>query len=112
MTFWINAQLSPALAPWLTQRFGVEAFSVRFLGLRDATDRHIFMAARDARAVVVSKDSDFVTLLESYGPPPQVIWITAGNTSNAKMKLVLEKTFIAARDLLNAGEILVEIGDL
>ena len=70
------------------------------------------MAARDARAVVISKDSDFVTLLERYGLPPQVIWITAGNTSNAKMKLVLEKTFIAARDLLNAGEILVEIGDL
>ena len=85
---------------------------MRFLGLRDATDHHIFMAARDARAVVISKDSDFVTLLERYGLPPQVIWITAGNTSNAKMKLVLKKTFIEARDLLNAGEILVEIGDL
>ena len=112
MTFWIDAQLSPALAPWLTQRFSVEAFSVRFLGLRDATDHHIFMAARDARAVVISEDSDFITLLESYGPPPQVIWITAGNTSNARMKVVLEKTFIAARDLLSAGEILVENGDL
>jgi predicted nuclease of predicted toxin-antitoxin system len=64
VTFWIDAQLSPAPAPWLTQRFGVRAFSVKFLGFRDATDYDIFAAARDARAVVISKDSDIVTLLD------------------------------------------------
>jgi predicted nuclease of predicted toxin-antitoxin system len=112
VTFWIDAQLSPAPAPWLTQRFGVSAFSVKFSGFRDATDYIIFAAARDARAVVISKDSDFVTLLERYGPPPQVLWITAGNTSNTRMKTLFEATFSSAQELLRAGETLVEIGDL
>lgn len=112
MTFWVDAQLSPALAPWLTERFGVEAFSVRFLGYRDATDAQIFEAARETQAVVISKDSDFMTLLERFGPPPQVIWITAGNTSNARMKAILEATFVSALSLLQAGEPLIEIGDL
>jgi predicted nuclease of predicted toxin-antitoxin system len=40
--FWVDAQLPPSLAPWLTERFGVEASSMRFLGLRDAEDLEIF----------------------------------------------------------------------
>ena len=42
MIFWVDAQLPPSLAPWLTERFGVEASSMRFLGLRDAEDLEIF----------------------------------------------------------------------
>ncbi len=39
MNYWFDAQLSPQLAPWLAQRFGVTAQAVRDLGLRDALDR-------------------------------------------------------------------------
>jgi predicted nuclease of predicted toxin-antitoxin system len=48
MTFWLDAQLSPALAPWLAEQFGVEAHSVRQLGYRDAADRVIFEAVHAA----------------------------------------------------------------
>jgi predicted nuclease of predicted toxin-antitoxin system len=48
---WIDAQLSPALAPWLSERFGVQAFSAKYLGHRDAEDAEIFRAAREAGAV-------------------------------------------------------------
>ena len=48
MIFWIDAQLPPQLAQWLTVRFGVEAVPLRELGMRDAPDRAIFRAARDA----------------------------------------------------------------
>lgn len=111
MILWIDAQLSPALAPWLQERFGVEAYSVRRLGYRDAEDPEIFRAAREAGAVVMTKDSDFLSLLEQHGPPPQILWITLGNTSNARMREVLEQLFPSARDLLQAGEPLVEIGE-
>lgn len=43
----IDAQLSPGLARWLSEHHAVEAFSVRRLGLHDATDEAIFDAARD-----------------------------------------------------------------
>jgi predicted nuclease of predicted toxin-antitoxin system len=83
---WIDAQLSPAIAPWLTARFGVEAYSAQHLGHRDSTDARIFRAAREAGAVVMTKDSDFLRLLEQHGPPPQVLWVTLGNTSNARTR--------------------------
>ena len=112
MIFWIDAQLSPALAPWLTETFEVEAYSVKFLGYRDADDKVIFEAARAALAVVITKDADFVAMLEQYGSPPQVLWLTLGNTTNAHLREVLTETFARALALLAAGENLVEIGDV
>lgn len=110
MTIWVDAQLPPTLATWLTQHLGVEAFSVKHLGYRDATDRQIFFAAREARAVVMTKDIDFVRLQEIHGPPPHVIWITLGNTSNARLREVLARVFARVTGLL-ANEPLVEISD-
>ncbi len=51
----------------------MEAKPVRELGLRDAKDREIFLGAREAGAVVLTKDSNFVLLLEQLGPPPQIL---------------------------------------
>jgi predicted nuclease of predicted toxin-antitoxin system len=111
LIFWIDAQLSPYLASWLSSEFGVDAKPVRELGLRDAGDREIFLAAKEIGAVVMTKDSDFVTLLERFGPPPQVLWLTIGNTSNAHLKDLLSENFIPAQELLSRGEPLVEISE-
>ena len=111
MILWIDAQLSPALAPWITQQFGIEAYSAKWLGYRDATDPVIFQTAREVGAVVMTKDSDFLRLLEQYGPPPQVLWVTLGNTSNARMREVLSRVLLQAAALLESGESLVEISD-
>ena len=112
MKFWIDAQLSPALAPWLSDTFAVEAFSVRWLGLQHASDERIFTAAREAKVIVITKDRDFVHLLERFGPPPKVVWVTSGNTSNAQMRKILHQTFPKVLLLLQAGESLVEITDI
>ena len=95
----------------MSSSLGVEATSVRDLGLRDARDPEIFMAARAAIAVVMTKDADFVGLLERHGPPPQVVLVTCGNTSNAKMREILTATWANAHALLAAGEPLVELAD-
>ena len=57
----------------------------------------------------MTKDSDFVLLLDRLGPPPQVIWVTCGNTSNARLREILTNTLPKALELLDAGERLVEI---
>jgi predicted nuclease of predicted toxin-antitoxin system len=108
---WIDAHLSPALARWLSDTFGVTAHAVRDLRLRAAKDLPIFHAAREAGAVIMSKDSDFVLLLERLGPPPQILWVTCGNTSNARLREVLLKSFPGARIRLEQGEPLVELSD-
>lgn len=111
MTLWLDAQLSPDLAAWLSSEFDVAAVAVRDLGLRDAEDLEIFEAARKIGAAIMSKDRDFVDLVMQHGPPPKIIWITCGNTSNERMREVLQHSFPHALDLLRHGEPLVEISD-
>ncbi len=57
----------------------------------------------------MTKDSDFVTLQTELGAPPKIIWITCGNTSNARLKEILAVTLSDAMKLLDAGEDLVEV---
>ena len=87
---WVDAQLSPALAKWITVEVGQAAQSVRDLGLRHAKDKDIYAAARQANAIVMTKDADFADLVERLGPPPHVIWLTCGNTSNASLRVLIK----------------------
>ena len=112
MTLWIDAQLSPLVAAWISWNFKIQAVPLRALGLRDAEDEQIFQAAKTAGAVVLTKDADFLRLLNRFGPPPQVLWLTCGNTSNERLQQVLRATLPAAIGLLAAGEPLVEIGNI
>ncbi len=109
MTIWIDAQLSPAIAFWIEYNFNIQAFALRDLGLRDAEDFEIFNEAKKVNAIVMTKDSDFVALLERFDSPPKIIWLTCGNTSNTNLKRILSKTLQDAIDLLENGEKIVEI---
>ena len=110
MKLWLDAQLPPLLAEWINaQGWNVEAAAVRDVGLRDATDAVIFAAARDSGVTVMTKDRDFIRLLNQQGPPPQVIWVRVGNCGNAAMRQVLSSTFLQALKLLGRGEPWVEI---
>jgi len=43
------------------------------------------------------------------GPPPQVIWLTCGNTSNPALRRLLEISWPTVATMLARGEALVEI---
>ncbi len=109
MNIWLDAHLSPAVATWINAQFEVTATAVRDLGLRSSVDREVFLAARSAGAAVMTKDEDFVRLLEQLGPPPQIIWLTCGNTSNARLQEVLTEAGRETFAPLESGEPLVEI---
>lgn len=106
---WLDAQLSPALAPWIAGDLGIPCVALRELGLRNASDRRIFEEARLAGATVLTKDSDFVVLQGQLGAPPRIIWITCGNTSNTHLRALLASALPKAMALLQAGDALVEI---
>jgi predicted nuclease of predicted toxin-antitoxin system len=110
MTVWVDAQLSPRTARWISANFPVTAQALRELGLRDAEDEEIFTAARSAGAVILTKDSDFIRLLEQHGSPPKILWLTCGNTSDAALQQIFGQHLSTALGLLDAGEDLVEIG--
>jgi predicted nuclease of predicted toxin-antitoxin system len=99
---WVDAQLPPALAEWLKAQFGVNAFTLDDVGLRNAQDIEIFQRARHADHVVMTKDEDFVDIVTRLGPPPQIIWVTCGNVTNRALRELLRKH-------LDAGEPIVEV---
>ena len=106
---WVDAHLSPALAAWIAAELQHPAQAVRDLGLRQAKDPQIFAAARQAGVIILTKDADFPEMVERLGPPPQVIWLTCGNTSNAALHGILRSALPKALELLGKGERLVEI---
>jgi predicted nuclease of predicted toxin-antitoxin system len=57
----------------------------------------------------MTKDRDFVELVERYGTPPRVIWLTCGNTSNERLRTILAHTLPHALTMLQAGEAVAEI---
>jgi predicted nuclease of predicted toxin-antitoxin system len=112
VTIWLDAHLPPQIAPWMAVTFGLQVVPLRDLGLRDAEDEVIFAAARAAAVVVLTKDRDFPEMVLRLGVPPHVLWLTCGNTSNARLREVLAAALPEALLLIERGEPLVEIGDL
>ena len=108
-TVWLDAHLSPAIATWITDTFGITAISLRDLGLRDAEDIDIFEAAKKQNIIFMTKDHDFVELVERLEAPPQIIWLTCGNTSNQQLREILRLALPEALRLLDDGETLIEI---
>ncbi|MFP6635071.1 MAG: DUF5615 family PIN-like protein [Dehalococcoidia bacterium] len=103
--------MSPSLALWITQYLGIETRHIDELALRSSKDREIFDATRESGVVVVTKDRDFRELLERLGSRPSVIWITCGNTLNARLIEIPQCALPSALELLEQGESLVEISD-
>lgn len=108
---WVDAQLPPALALWLAEVSGVETAHVVELGLLGAADTEIFEAARTARVAVVTKDVDFVAMVERRGAPPQIVWVTTGNVTNSALRALVRAAWPRAVELLRMGEPLVELGE-
>ena len=70
MTIWIDAHLSPAISIWITATFEISALALRDIGLRDAEDAEIFEAAKAQGIIFITKDSDFLDLVNRFGQPP------------------------------------------
>ncbi len=57
----------------------------------------------------MTKDADFAEMVERLGPPPSVIWLTCGNTSNTALRQLLRRSLPKAMEFIAKGDKLVEI---
>lgn len=106
---WVDAQLSPAIATWIPTELCVQAHALRDLGLRDADDTTIFIQARAHNAIILTKDADFPLLLDRLGPPPRIIWLTCGNTTNAELRKIISRHAQALSTWITGVEPLIEL---
>lgn len=88
-------------------RRGHEAAHVGEIGLIAADDEQIAARAEADRAVLVSKDEDFVRLRlpDRYA----LLWLRRGNTTNRALYAWLEPRWGRIEALLAAGEQHVEV---
>jgi predicted nuclease of predicted toxin-antitoxin system len=106
--FLVDAQLPPALAVWIASK-GNEAAAVRDIGLQSVPDAKIWEHARATDAIIVTKDEDFAQLAAVRPPPPRVLWIRLGNTTNANLIRTLETHWPSLIAHFNAGAPVVEV---
>jgi predicted nuclease of predicted toxin-antitoxin system len=110
MTFWLDVHLDPRLASWMESQFGCVAKAFDGLGHRKTADHVIFESARQAADVVImTKDVDFVNLVQQRGKPPQIVWLTIGNTSTPVLQRIPRGVFPDILKRLEAGEAFVEV---
>ena len=87
------------------------AYEFLFLFLPLTLAGYFWVARRAGDVVLISKDSDFIELIEQRGTPPRMLWVTCGNLTNRRLREVFGSLFIDAIALLEAGEQIVELGD-
>jgi predicted nuclease of predicted toxin-antitoxin system len=106
--FLIDANLPPRLCAWLQSRRH-EAEHLFHLGLLDATDTEIWRRAEVENLVIVSKDVDFYDRALVFGPPPQVVHVSVGNCSNARLLEILAIEWDEIERSLLSGSRLISI---
>lgn len=108
---WIDANLSPAIAKWLSDHTGFIVKSAYSLNLRGLSDPVVFqMAKQSGKVIIISKDADFADLVNRLGSPPKLINIKIGNRSNRLLWEYIQPSVDEAISLLTTTEI--EIVDI
>jgi len=108
---WTDTNISPSIDKWLNEQFAqVSVVSFYKLNFQTEKDRVIFLKAKEANALFITKDKDFLDLLKEVMPPPSIIYLKTGNVSNSELKTILTRNFKNALDLINlSGYDLVQI---
>ena len=115
LEFWIDLNLPPQMAIWLTEEFGVNAKSFKELLFTNVADVDVFkLAAKKANKIIITtKDVDFSNYQKFAGAPPRILYLNIGNISNKNLKILIQDRFSEILNLfLTTNDPLVEISTL
>lgn len=109
MNLLVDNQLPVALARHLAAN-GWECCHVLDVGLDAANDGIIWQYAKERGMTIVTKDEDFQILANRQNSiPPQVVWVRLGNCRKATLLEAFSRIAPSLRDLLAAGNAVIEI---
>ena len=104
--FWLDENISPIIAKWLTDEINVNCISFHFLKFTKTPDVEVYERARSKkRVIIISKDSDFRELVAWRGTPPKLVFIKFGNCSNKKVYEQLKSKIYDAVEHLIYGDL-------
>ena len=88
MKLLLDENLSHRLVPRLQTAYPGSS-QITLVGLGSADDLVLWRFARENGYVLVTQDNDFLDLAAQHGPPPMVIRLALGNSSNAQVMSAL-----------------------
>jgi len=109
MKILLDANISWKLVNKLKPIFG-ECAHVDLIGLDvPADDIEIWNYALENNFIIVTKDNDFLNLLEIKGYPPKIVLLRTGNNSSHGLMELLVNKKLMIEDLINNEYGLLEI---
>jgi len=106
--FLVGAQLPPSLARWLAAE-GHHAEHVVECGLAEADDGAIWRYARQAGAIIVTKDEDFSARKTLDPSGPVIVWVRLGNTRRQALLQWFESMLPELVAAIRRGDGLIEL---
>ncbi len=97
-----DAHLPPSLCAWVEATFHVRCQHVRQVGLHESDDGFIIEYARRTAATILTKDGDLSARPQLTQPPPWIILLARGNTTNERLRAILERSLPGALSLLDS----------
>jgi predicted nuclease of predicted toxin-antitoxin system len=109
MKILLDANISWKLIGKLSPFFD-ECAHVDYIGLNvPAVDVDIWNYAKNNGFIIITKDNDFLDLLDIYGFPPKVVLLRTGNNSSKELEEFLINAKQMIEDLENGNFGLLEI---
>ena len=109
MKLLLDANISWKLVDKLRPIFG-ECAHVDYIGLNvPAYDMEIWNYALDYGFVIITKDNDFLDILDVYGFPPKIVLLRTGNNSSQAILELLINSKSEIEELENSKNGLLEI---
>lgn len=108
---WLDMQMSPQIAVWITKTFSINAISSYNLFYNTEKDETIFLKAKELpNVIILTKDKDFAELQARFLTPPKIILLKTGNCSDEEMKTILSHHLLyVLEELINTSTEIVEI---
>jgi predicted nuclease of predicted toxin-antitoxin system len=108
LKFLVDNQLPARLARWLREA-GLEANHVMELRLDEADDRTVIEEALARDMILVSKDADFLDLVNRPGCAGRLVWVRVGNCRSRVLIETFKRAFPLLLGELAAGAKVVEL---
>ena len=110
MRFLVDENLPLALSRWLSEA-GFHAEHTSAIGLNATADLDIAMQAIRTDTVIVTKDSDYLTLARGR-PGLRVVHVRSGNLTSGQLLALCGRVWPGVVDALETGEPVVQIGSV
>ena len=108
MKFLIDNQLPAALSRFFAS-VGCDSLHVIEIGLGSASDAEVWRYACEEGRTVVTKDEDFLHLVNRQPQSGGLIWVRLGNCRTANLLTQFERLWPRIHASLDAGDRVIEI---